>query len=162
MAADGLALLRGPELGLVLRRSSISWGASVRHSFTSTVERAGFSLDVTRYDLRVFGAYTLLSRSLVELSLGTALGPSLHERRTRSVPEGYVVAPSSLEPDLFLGIFGVATFRLTRTGVRLRAALGVEATPGDRELLVRGRAGALDSAWPIQPQAQLSGLFPLW
>jgi len=160
--ADGLVLLRGPELGLVLRSSSLTWGASVRHSFASTVERAGFSLDVTRYDLRVFGAYTLLARSRVELSLAAALGPSLHERRTRSVPEGYVVAPSSIEPDLFLGMFGAAAFRLTPSGVRLRAALGVEATAGDRRLLVRGRTAPLDSAWPAQPQAQLSLLFPLW
>jgi hypothetical protein len=161
-AADGLALLRGPELGLVLRRTSYSWGASVRHSFTSTVERAGFSLDVTRYDLRAFGEYKFFATPQVELSVGAELGPSLHSRTTRSVPDGYVVAPSSLQPDLFLGIFGAASFRLTRSGVRLRAALGLEATPGDRQLLVRGRAEPLDDAWPVQPRAQLSGLFPLW
>jgi hypothetical protein len=162
VAADGLALLRGPELGLLVRRTSFSFGAAVRHSFSSTVDRSGFSLDVARYDLRVLGEYKFFARPEVELSLAAELGPSLHERSTRSVPNGYVVAPSSLQPNLFVGVFGAATFRVTRTGVRLRAALGLEATPGDRELLVRGRAEPLDSAWPVQPQAQLSGLFPLW
>jgi hypothetical protein len=159
--ADGLALLRGPELGLYVRGPRLNFGASLRHSFSSMVERSGFSLDVSRSDLRAFGEYRFFATSRVDLAVGAELGPSLHQRTTRSVPDGYVVAPRSLQPDLFLRVFGAATFRLTRNGVRLRAALGLEATPGDRELLVRGRAQPLDSAWPVQPHAQLSGLFPL-
>lgn len=162
LVGDGLAILYGPELGVLLRRSRLSFGVSVRYSFASTVDRAGFSLDVTRYDLRASAAYTMLATSRVELSAGAELGPSLHWRVTRSVPDGYVVAPSSLAPDLFVGVFGAATFRLTSNGVRLRAALGIEATAGDRELLVRGRAEPLDTAWPLQPRAQLSAIFPLW
>ena len=159
--ADGLATLRGPELGLLHRRPHFTWAVLGRLSYASTLERAGFSLDVARYDLRALGSYALISSRLVELAGGVAFGPSLHRRATRAVPDGFLVAPSSLEPDLFLGVFGAAAFQLAPSGVRLRVALGIEAGLGERDLLVQGRGEPLESAWPVQPFAQLSLVFPV-
>lgn len=162
LIGDGLSTLRGVGLGVLTRQSHFGWGVATRIAYATAFERDGFDLDVARYDLRLFGTYPAISNERVELGLGLSLGPALHRRTTRTVPAGYAVAPPSTQPDVFLGALAAASFRLTRSGVALRVALGLEAGLGDRALLAQRRREALDSAWPLQPGLDLALVFPLF